>query len=258
MRTFIGLVALIFALSAAPPADAGDGRGSGDSSLQSVTYEVQHSGEQAALGVVVAGSNNSTYEIRPACGLSARYICYEQAVCADGGTLFNVFRDGFNVGQTCLTETEASDEAVITPGQVLRAFRSLDWPASELLVEPPGGETLVNFATNFHTDNDQPLRQSVTLLGRRVTIEATPTTYAWHFGDGTSSATDRPGSAYPDLDIVHAYLTTGTLAPSVDTTYTGRYRIGGGPWVTIPDTLTVAGSSETLTIREARPTLVKP
>lgn len=172
----------------------------------------------------------------------------------------DVTRDGIKTGDRYCSSSRPDPEveATITRGQVLQAFRRLRWPASTLIVEPPGGETLVNFATNFHTDNDAPSRQAVTLLGRRVVIEATPTTYTWRFGDGDVLDTETAGAAYPSLDVTHEYRTAERFAPSVDTTYTGRYRIGGGPWVAIPETLTVAGASQVLTAREARPTLVQP
>ncbi|CAN5587245.1 hypothetical protein BH11ACT8_BH11ACT8_08440 [soil metagenome] len=123
-------------------------------------------------------------------------------------------------------------------------------------VQPPDGRTLVNFATNFYTENDHPTRQAVTLLGRRIVIEATPTSYAWRFGDGESAATSSPGAAYPALTVTHDFRRAGAVSPSVDTTYTGRYRIGRGPWVAIPETLTVPGAAVALEVVEARPTLV--
>lgn len=210
---------------------------------------------------VIAPAGGPTYTLIPTCVIYGQHICRTQAECTEAGEsglLFTVLLGASPVGQACLTEAQAQQQAIVTPGQVLRAFRRLQWPSSELIVEPPGGATLVNFATNFHTDNDQPLQQSVTLLGQRVTIEATPATYTWRFGDGESIDTDRPGSAYPMLDIVHDYRTAQRVAASVDTTYTGRYRIGGGGWVAIPDSLTVAGAAQGITVREARPTLVQP
>ena len=115
---------------------------------------------------------------------------------------------------------------------------------------------MVNFATNFYTDNNQPSRQSVSLLNQDVLIEATPTSYTWRFGDGTTASTSTPGAAYPALDVTHDYADVGAFAPSVDTTYTGRYRLNGGPWIAIPETLTVAGTTQQLETIAARPTLV--
>ncbi|WP_323794436.1 PKD domain-containing protein [Nocardioides sp.] len=172
------------------------------------------------------------------------------------GILFDIFLGGEKVGETCVTEQEAAQQEQVTPGRVLRAFRSLTWPQSDLVIQPPGGQTLVNFATNFYTDNDQPSRQSVSLLNQDVLIEATPTSYTWRFGDGTTSSTSTPGAAYPALEVTHDYATVGAFAPSLDTTYTGRYRLNGGPWIAIPETLTVPGVAQQLETIAARPTLV--
>ena len=112
-----------------------------------------------------------------------------------------------------------------------------------MVIQPPDGRTLVNFETNFLTTTTEPTSQTVQLLGHGVEIEATPVNYLWHFGDGTSQEGSDPGAEYPDLRITHVYEKAGvTVSPSVDVTYQGRYRVDGGGWVPIPDTLTVAGT----------------
>ena len=47
-----------------------------------------------------------------------------------------------------------------------------------------------------------------------------------------------------------------TVSPSVDVTYQGRYRVDGGGWVPIPDTLTVAGTPVDVQVLSATPHLV--
>jgi hypothetical protein len=92
-----------------------------------------------------------------------------------------------------------------------------------------------------------------------VTIEATPTQYVWHFGSGSDDgdrATTDPGAAYPDLRVTYRYLHVGDVSPSVDTTYSGRYRVGNGPWRQIPATLTVPGAPVALQVVSATPHLV--
>ncbi|MFD1946485.1 PKD domain-containing protein [Nocardioides aestuarii] len=139
---------------------------------------------------------------------------------------------------------------------VRRAFERLSWPTSELQLQPPDGQTLINFDTNFFTDNTAPTTRSVTLLGQQVEIEATPSGYTWDFGDGASRTTSSPGAAYPDLDVTHEYASEGRVSPSVATTYQGRYRINGGGWQQIPGTLTLPGEPEALRVRSASPRLV--
>lgn len=146
--------------------------------------------------------------------------------------------------------------ASITPALVRRAFDRLTLPSSELIIEPPNGKTLVNFATNFLTANDESTRHRVRLLGQRVVIEATPTSYIWHHGDGTTKTTRSPGARYPELEVTHHYAKKGSYRPRVDTTYEGRFRVNGGDWSTIPGTVTVDGDPVELEVVGARPTLV--
>jgi hypothetical protein len=144
---------------------------------------------------------------------------------------------------------------MVTPGLVGAAFRRLPLPASELVVQPPGGRTLVNFATNFYTENGEFTR-TVSLLGQRVVLRIWPAGYGWRFGDGAVKQTVAAGSPYPDLEITHRYLSKGRVAPRVDTTYAARFRVNGGPWRDVAGTVTVPGAAQGLRVVEARPVLV--
>lgn len=155
----------------------------------------------------------------------------------------------------CVAEQQAA-EPVLTVGLIRRAFAELPLPAGELVIQPPDGLTLVNFDTNFYTTSTRPIRRTVTLLGQRVTLEATPATFHWDFDDGRSLATSEPGAPYPRLDVTHNYLRTGTYRPSLSTTYSGRFRVGGGAWQQIPGTVTIDGAGQALRAIEAEPKLV--
>ncbi len=207
--------------------------------------------------------SDHTYSIRPACEVGGTALCSEAATCTiegHDGYLYNVYEDAAPDPldwQACLTEQEAKRLGGLTPALVEHAFQRLAWPASELVVQPPKGRTLVNFDTNFYTTNTTPSTRTVTLIGQSVTIEATPTQYTWHFGtpEGDLSTTD-PGAPYPDLRVTHRYTRVGSVTPSVDTTYAGRFRVGNGGWQTIPDTLTVPGTPVALEVVSATPHLV--
>lgn len=149
-----------------------------------------------------------------------------------------------------------SDKPVITVADVQKAFAELKLPAGTLVIQPPDGLTLVNFKTNFYTTSTTPITTTVTLLDQLVTLEATPATYTWHFGDGDTTSTTEPGAAYPDLTITHDYQRKGDYLPSLSTTYTGRYRIADGPWQSIPGTVTIDGPTQPLRAIEAQPKLV--
>ena len=157
-------------------------------------------------------------------------------------------------GNDC-PEDAAPVPAGPTLADIQNAFRAIPMQPSVLQVQPPGGETLVNFRTNFFTVND-PFERTVTLLGARVDFRIRASEFTWHFGDGTTRTTSKPGAPYPELDVTHTYARKGPVTPRVDTTYTADYRVDGGPWAPVDATVTIEGAPVPLTIREARPVLV--
>lgn len=184
-------------------------------------------------------------------------ICAEHVECVENGEegfMHDVYMDGTDVGDVCVPQDAVQEVDLVK--LVIREFKRMDWPASRLVVQPRGGKTLVNFKTNFYTPDHRLIDRSVTLAGQAVTIRAVPVSYAWHFGDGTSTTTTSPGSPHPDLEITHEYTQVAEVAVQVDTTYAGEYRIGDGDWTSIPETLTVAGAAQDLQIVEALPQLV--
>ena len=124
----------------------------------------------------------------------------------------------------------------------MTAFSELPFPASELVVQPPKGRTLVNFDTNFYTE--QPaFDRTVTLLGRQVDLRIWPSHFQWVFGDGAEFPSTSSGAPYPDL-VITQYLQRGKVSPRVDTTYSARFRVDGGPWREVLGTVTIPGQPE--------------
>jgi hypothetical protein len=214
-----------------------------------------------------AADDGFTYRLESRCKVGGKPSnCPANATCTipggRQGLIYLIYRrtdatgEEIRFGDTCLSPGQYNALETITPAMVRREFERLSWPTSELQLQPPDGQTLINFDTNFFTDNTTPTTRTVTLLGQRVEIEATPTSYTWDFGDGTSTTTSSPGAAYPDLDVTHDYADPGRVSPSVATTYQGRYRINGGGWQQIPGSLTLEGEPESLRVRSASPRLV--
>jgi hypothetical protein len=138
----------------------------------------------------------------------------------------------------------------VTPGRVLEAIRRIGLPEVTARTQP-ADKTLVNFATIFYAD-PETFTRTIRLLGQRVEVEATPSRFTWHYGDGTSATTAGPGAPYPSKEITYKYADAHTTVnPSVDVTYTARFRVNGGAWRDIDETVTIAGPSSALRIAEA-------
>ncbi len=138
----------------------------------------------------------------------------------------------------------------VTPGLVLQAIRRIGLPALQAHTQP-ADKTLINFATIFYTE-PQAFTRAIRLLGQRVEVEATPSSFTWHHGDGTSATTTQPGAPYPAKDVTYEYTHAHTtVQTSVDVTYTARFRVNGGAWQDIPDTVTIAGPATDLRVSEA-------
>ena len=255
------LLLLPFLMATASPSWAGCGE---QSDLTSASEECVYSA--ADIEEQKSDYPTAKWTVRQLCkddGRTPEGICSNPQDCTTAtgvpGTRYTLYRDGQNVGTACLTadeETRVGDPPPIRV-LVLRAFENLDWPASELVVQPPDGRTLVNLDTNFYTSNTEATSIPVTLVQARVVVTAEPIAYRWHFGDGTSTTTTSPGAPYPDLDVAHVYETTDKVLVSVDTQYgAASFTVNGGPPEQIPSTIWISGEDQDLDVVEALPQLV--
>jgi len=154
-------------------------------------------------------------------------------------------------------DPDDADEPELTPGDVLRAVKEVGLPSLQVKVQP-GDRTLVNVDTIFYAE-PQPFERSVELLGFNVDLVAEAVSYQWIHGDGTVTTTDRPGRPYPAMDVTHRYVDPADdIQTRVDVTYRVRFRVDGGPWQTIPETLVASGPVAALDVKEAAPVLAKP
>ncbi len=138
---------------------------------------------------------------------------------------------------------------------VLTAIRRVGVPANE--VHAPR-YTLVNLKTTFYTQ-PQTVTRSLHLVGFDVAVQATPTSYTWHWGDGTTSSSHTPGRPFPSTEVTHTYehATHGRrMVLRVDTTYTARYRVDGGGWQQIPSPLIITGPPARMPVKQAAAVLV--
>ncbi|MEJ7795137.1 MAG: hypothetical protein WKF50_06270 [Nocardioides sp.] len=263
MRTAFVIVGALFGILLLPVSAAVAGCGA-SASLRDASSECFDGREVRDL-YATASADGYTYSLDSRCK-PGEQCTRDERICRTetgaSGTWYVLSRTtdatgaSTNLGIVCLAPADVAGLNTITPAMVRREMQRLDWPQARLEVQPPDGQTLINFDTNFFTENDRATTQTVTLLGQRVEIEARPSEYTWEFGDGARLTTSSPGAAYPDLDVTHDYADPGRVGPSVDTTYTGRYRINGDAWQQIPGSLTVPGESVALRVRSASPHLI--
>ena len=248
------------------PAVADENGAGGD--LYGVHVNTEHSADEVQSMWASSAADGVRYRLQQACAddVANPMGCFNPRTCDErpGGLLYFLLSQPLaggpwtNLGTVCLNTDDTAGLGVITPELVQREFQRLDWPSAPLVVEPPGGETLVNFETNFFTTLTDPESQSVTLLGQRVLIEANPVRYTWHFGDGTTETTTSPGRPFPHLVNTHTYGQPDRVRIRVDVTYRGRYRVNGGDWTPIPATRTINGTPAALRVIEAVPQLSAP
>jgi hypothetical protein len=142
-------------------------------------------------------------------------------------------------------------------GQVLAESRNVLFPKLQVKVQP-AGRTLVNLDTIVYTDESQVYRQTVTVLGFPVDVEAMPMSYTWSFGDGTSVTTTTPGRPYPAKDITHKYMKKAGVRLTLTTNYAARFNVAGTGWQYVEGTVPITGPATALQVREAVPVLVEP
>jgi hypothetical protein len=199
--------------------------------------------------------SGSTFSEQP----SIQIDCGAARVCAEPSDrlyrLWGRLESGewIALGSQCLGAPPTAADAPrpqVTPALVLREIERIGLPTLQAMTQPEG-KTLVNFDTIFYTEAE-PFTATVTLLGRQVEIVAEPTSYAWHHGDGTTTTTSTPGSPYPAKEITYRYSDAETtVRPRVDVTYSARFRVGGGAWQDIAETVTIAGPEGNLRVSEA-------
>ncbi len=171
------------------------------------------------------------------------------------------------IGTTCYPDSvpNAKPQPRVTLAMVLAAFHNTQWASANISSEPKGNLTLVGldtfFKVNWSDDGYQPDEvdaiDPVTMLGFRVEIRPRLDHFTYHFGDGQDfGPTSNEGGVYPGGGITHQYLKGGAYPANVETTFGADFRINGGDWAPIPDTVTVPGPATPVTVKTARAQLV--
>ena len=169
------------------------------------------------------------------------------------------------IGTTCWADAVPGSRPTLTMAMILEAFHNTPWAKPEITTQPAGNTTLVGLDTyykvnwtseGFQPEEVDPIDPS-RMNGYHVDIRVKLANFIWVFGDGqTFGPTKSEGGVYPSGDITHQYQSGGAYGASVNTTFAGEFRIDGGEWAPIPDTVTVPGPATTVTVRTAQAQLV--
>lgn len=166
------------------------------------------------------------------------------------------------IGVTCWTDVAPGSKPRVTMAMIINAFHNTPWSKAQITTQPAGNVTLVGLDTYYQVNwtpaGFQPDEvDTVDLLGYGVDIRPKLDHFTYLFGDGdTFGPTTYLGGVYPTGTITHQYQVAGSYNTRVDTTFGADFRINGGAWAPIPDTVTVPGPPTTLTVKTAKARLV--
>ncbi|MBG6240086.1 hypothetical protein IWX78_003077 [Mycetocola sp. CAN_C7] len=122
----------------------------------------------------------------------------------------------------------------------LASFR----PVAPTLSMEPDGWMLIGLPANFIA-RTQTHVVSGSLFSYPLAVRFTPSSYAWSWGDGTSSRSTVPGATWASLGLPefsptptsHVYDDRGVYRISVTVSYTVEFRVASLPWRSIAGTL---------------------
>ncbi|WP_435300408.1 hypothetical protein [Timonella sp. A28] len=158
------------------------------------------------------------------------------------------FREG-----DCIAEPDPAASEVFEVTQA--DFQKLPLQGSGISLQPHDGQGIINLPVWVTTSPDAQILPA-TVLGRNITVKATPVSYTWDYGDGTIFTTTSPNKPYPHNDYEHTYTRISTPTITLTTTWTGAYSLDTTTWIPIPGTATTTDTTEPLNIEERKPVLV--
>lgn len=131
-----------------------------------------------------------------------------------------------------------------------------DVPPLEPIYQPKGG-TLIGLPAVFASGQPASLgERRFTLVGFEIVLNGRAS-WTWDFGDGEAVTTDKPGGAWPDTAVSHAYPRAGSYPVSVSSTWDAWFTVDGmGPWPVGGAPVVQAEGPLTVSVVEARAELV--
>jgi hypothetical protein len=255
MRRLVAIIILLALLMVIPAAPA-----MAYKRKRTVTVGVDPEGVPVKIDLEITG--NQTFGARDSGGAGApctyvpASVGLEGLYSQQGANLFSI---------TCGSYTDVRllrtgpDGQPLQPGPTVDPFQ-LALSARDRLPVPQGAieanptRSLVGLPTLFWFSgyDGRPLTRTVSAFGVSVEVEATPTSYRWAFGDGSSLISEGLGRAYPARSSIrHTYQTARqAVAVRCRFGFAVRWRTAGGPWAPLPPLARTA--STTLEVAESQ------
>ena len=169
------------------------------------------------------------------------------------------------LSRTCRANDVPGARPRPTMAMIVQAFHHTPWAKASIGFQPAGDVTLVNLPSFYQArwsaagygPGEVDTVDPRSMFGFAVQVRPRVESLVYHFGDGGSVGPTRSvGGVYPDGDIRHTYTRPGTFGAFVTVVWGADYRVGGGPWLPVPDTVSVDQPVTTITVKEARNHLV--
>ncbi|MGJ3190408.1 hypothetical protein [Paenarthrobacter sp. FR1] len=165
-------------------------------------------------------------------------------------------------GPTCLYDPQPENVLANIAARILNDFRQLPVNPGTLQVQP-FPHTLKGGPTNFYTTAGEQAFD-ITILGQAVHLTATPASYTYTYGDGTTlGPTPAAGYAIPETEWLttetrtsHSYTETGNYPATITTNFTGTYSVNNGPPLPINGTLNLTTPTKTIHVWKTERALV--
>ncbi|SDN86470.1 hypothetical protein SAMN05216355_11937, partial [Actinomyces ruminicola] len=141
---------------------------------------------------------------------------------------------------TTATGTDGGPVAVtVSASQVVTLLAD----GSGITRQPPGAEVLISKDFIVYTNPDTQVL-STTVAGTEVVIHATPVSYTWDWGDGTTTTTTAPGAPWPNQTVTHRYTHTAQdITTTLTTTWKATFTPTGGTTTPITGTITTTNTT---------------
>lgn len=245
-----------------------DGQASGDRTTLTGRQETRQQTTSAPAGEVPTGSHS--YQSAASSSFSAPKSHYvgprsvvESTISAAGLPCLTSAQISASSGarqagcaRTVPTATPADPADPAQPAAAAAAARAPEpivitsTDVSHLLVDgsgitrqPPGSQVLVNLDAIVYT-TDAPRTLTTQVNATPVTVQATPTSYTWTWGDGASTTTTDPGAAYPNQTVTHRYASTAQdVTISLTTTWTATFTPDGQDTQPVTGTITTTDTT---------------